>query len=71
MSGCDALPVLAKENKAEQPWKDLDPDAAAALMAQLAAYKAEKSAVKTGDKAVAHDVEGLLDQLNSKVSNNI
>lgn len=71
MSGRDALPALARDNKDEQPWKLLDDEEAARLMAKLAAHKLEQSDVKTGDKVVARDIERSLNRLNDEVSDNV
>ena len=70
MNGHDTLPALARENKENQPWKNLDKNEVTHLIKNLKDHKALKSFVKTGDRAVVHDVEGSLNQLNNKVSDN-
>lgn len=57
MSGHDALPTLARENKENQPWKNLDKNEVTCLMKNLNDHKALKSSAKTGDRAVTCDVE--------------
>ena len=71
MNGRDALIELAKGKKDIQPWKNLSTEDQAVLMTQLANHKAEKSLVRTGDKTVAHDIEGSLDCLNREVSSHL
>ena len=57
ISGHDVLPILARENKENQPWKNLDKDEVMCLMKNLNNHKALKSSAKTGDRAVTCDVE--------------
>ena len=68
MNSHDVLIELAKGKKDIQPWKNLSTEDQAVLITQLANHKAEKLLVKTGDKTVAHDIEGSLDHLNREVS---
>ena len=70
ISGHDVLPILARENKENQPWKNLNKDEVMCLMKNLKDHKALRFSAKTRDRAVMCDVEASLNRLNNEVGDN-